>query len=290
MREYIIVTDDCCDLTLDYIKDEHIVVAPMGFVLDGVGYGVDNPMEPKEFYRKMREDGSMPTTNALNPMEMYDAMKPVVESGKDVLCLSFSSGLSSCYQSAVTAAQELMEEFPGSTIKVVDSLAASMGEGLFVYYVNEYKKSGKTLEEAYAYAEEIKLNICHEFTVNDLMHLHRGGRVSKATAIIGTLINVKPVLHVDDEGHLISLFNVRGRKKALRAIVDNMEKNMGGLKDKNEIVFISHADSEEDAKSVQKMVEERFGIKACMMNMICPTIGSHCGPGTVALFYFGEHR
>jgi len=289
MRDYVIMTDGNGDLPEEYAKAQGIIVLPMCFNMDGKVYGEGEDMDAKTFYSKMHE-GKMPTTMALNPHHFEEAFRPVLESGKDILYISFSSGLSSSYSTGAVIAEEISGEFEGSKIIVLDSLCASMGQGLLVYLANEQKKAGKNIDEVAAWVEKYKGNICHQFTVDDLMHLHRGGRVSKTTAIIGTLINVKPVLHVDDEGHLISLNNVRGRRKALNALVDNMEKTMGSFKDQNKIVFISHGDCEEDALYVKKKVQEKFGIRDFMINMICPSIGSHSGPGTVALFFLGEQR
>ncbi len=289
MREYVIMTDGNGDLPEDYAKAEGILLVPMSFNLDGKIYGEEEQMDPKEFYAKMRE-GKMPTTMALNPNAFECAFRPVLEGGRDILYISFSSGLSSSYATGQVVAKQMEEEYPGSRVLVLDSLCASMGQGLLVYLTNEQKKAGKNMDETAAYVERIKGNVCHQFTVDDLMHLHRGGRVSKTTAVIGTLINVKPVLHVDDEGHLVSLFNVRGRRKALNALVDNMEKSMGKFRDQNKIVFISHGDAEEDALYVKQRVQERFGIDNFMINIICPTVGAHSGPGTVALFFLGEKR
>ena len=173
---------------------------------------------------------------------------------------------------------------------MIDSLCASLGQGLLVYYACKKKEEGATLEETAAYVEALKLHICHQFTVDDLFHLHRGGRVSKATAILGTIANIKPVLHVDDEGHLINISKIRGRKRSLAALVDNMEKTIGDYKDKNQVVFISHGDCLEDAEYVKQLVEERFGIHEFLINYVGCTIGAHSGPGTVALFYLGETR
>lgn len=290
MKDYVIITDGNADLPADYAAENGIVVIPMGYNLDGKVYGEGEDLDPKEFYAMMR-DGKMPTTMALNPYTYEAEFRKVLESGRDVLYLCFSSGLSNSYNASLLAKQTLEAENPEWHIVIVDSLAASMGQGLFVYKVQQQKLAGKSIEEAAAWAQAHKLNICHQFTVDDLMHLHRGGRVSKATAIVGTLIHVKPVLHVDNEGHLISLFNVRGRKKALGALVDNMEKTMGKFaEDNKDIIFISHGDCEEDALYVKKKIEERFGFHNFMINMICPTIGAHSGPGTIAVFFMGETR
>ena len=188
------------------------------------------------------------------------------------------------------AAEELKEEYPDRKISVVDSLCASLGEGLFVYKAVQMKEAGASMEEVAAWLEEHKQNFCHVFTVDDLFHLYRGGRVSKAAAIVGTMINLKPLLHVDDEGHLIPLSKVRGRKKSLATLVSMMEERIGSWKDKNDIIFISHGDCEEDAQYVAKLVREKFGYESFLINTIGATIGTHSGPGTVALFFMGEYR
>jgi DegV family protein with EDD domain len=189
-----------------------------------------------------------------------------------------------------TVARDLCNYNPDANIKVVDSLCASMGEGLLVHKAVQMKEAGKSMDDIFDWLEENKLNLCHIFTVDDLHHLHRGGRLSKTTAIIGTLINVKPVLHVNNEGRLVPLNNVRGRKKSLISLVNQMEKRISGFEDKNDTVFISHGDSLEDAEYVASLVRERFGVENIVINYICPTIGSHSGPGTIALFFMGNPR
>lgn len=235
-------------------------------------------------------NGEMPTTMASNPESIRKSFTQNIADGYDILHISFSSGLSSSYSNTAVTAKEMESEYPDSRIVVIDSLCASLGQGLLVYYACKKKEEGATLEETAAYVEALKLHICHQFTVDDLFHLHRGGRVSKATAILGTIANIKPVLHVDDEGHLINISKIRGRKRSLAALVDNMEKTIGDYKDKNQVVFISHGDCLEDAEYVKQLVEERFGIHEFLINYVGCTIGAHSGPGTVALFYLGETR
>ena len=230
----------------------------------------------------------MPTTNASIPDEVQNSFEAYLKEGYDILHISFSSGLSASHNNARIAANELAEQYPDRKIILVDSLCASLGQGLFVHYAVTMKEQGKSIEEVAAWLEENKLHLCHQFTVNDLFHLHRGGRVSKATAIIGTLINVKPVLHVDNEGHLTSVCNVRGRKKALLKLVELMGEQIDGYQ--NDIVFISHGDCLEDAEFVAAQVKERFGIQNFLIDYVSPTIGAHSGPGTVALFYLGNTR
>ncbi len=289
MKDYIITTDITCDLPEDYLRQHNISVLPLYYTFDDTVYGDKIFLTPKEFYDKMRK-GAMPTTMAANPENARMLFTGLLDQGYDILHIAFSSALSGSCSVAGTVARELQEERPEARIVVVDSLCASLGEGLFVHKAVELKESGKSLDETLAWLEKNKLNFCHLFTVDDLFHLHRGGRVSKATAIIGTLINVKPVLHVDNEGRLIPLNNVRGRKKALISLVDQMENRLKNYPQQNDIVFISHGDCEEDAQFVADLIKERFGIKNALLNYVCPTIGSHSGPGTVALFFMGNER
>lgn len=287
MRDFIISTDSTSDLPESFVRENNISIHPLYYTVKGTQYGGQNEMDMGEFYRIMR-DGEMPQTSASNPDVILNIFNRDLDKGCDILHISFSSGLSSSYNNAHVMAEEAMEGHEGSRIVVIDSLCASLGQGLLVYHAVRLKKEGKSLDEVAAWIEENKLHICHEFTVEDLKYLFKGGRISKAAAYIGSLINVKPVLHVDDEGHLISLFTVRGRKKSLAAMVDNMAERVGSCE--NSFVFISHADCHEDAELLAGLVKERFGIDALIIGAVSPTIGSHCGPGTIALFHLGEHR
>ncbi len=289
MNNYIITTDTTTDLPEDYIKKHNLGIMSLTYTLEGTTYSKDNPLDVKLFYEKMR-NGSMPTTSQVNPENAKNIFLPYLKDGYDILHIAFSSGLSGSYNSARIAAEELSEEFPERKITVIDSLAASLGEGLLVHKAVMLKEQGADLDTVADWVEQNKLHIVHNFTVDDLFHLHRGGRVSKATAILGTMINVKPILHVDDEGHLIALSKVRGRKKSLQALVDSMEKQMGSYRSQNDIVFISHGDSLADAQYVADLVKQRFGIESFLINYVGPTIGAHSGPGTMALFYLGEYR
>lgn len=289
MDNYIITTDTTADLPEDYIKKHNLGIMSLTYTLEGTTYSKDNPLEVKLFYEKMR-NGSMPTTSQVNPENAKNIFLPYLKDGYDILHIAFSSGLSGSYNSTRIAAEELSEEFPDRKITVIDSLAASLGEGLLVHKAVMLKEQGADLDTVADWVEQNKLHIVHNFTVDDLFHLHRGGRVSKATAILGTMINVKPILHVDDEGHLIALSKVRGRKKSLQALVDSMEKQMGTYKNQNDIVFISHGDSLADAQYVADLVKQRFGIDSFLINYVGPTIGAHSGPGTIALFYMGDYR
>lgn len=246
-------------------------------------------MEVREFYDRMR-NGMMPTTSQVNPETAKAYLNSFLEESRQLLVLSFSSGLSGTCGNVNLAAREIMEERPDCRIVVVDTLCASLGEGLLVHKAVQLKKQGKSLEETAQWVEAHKENLVHVFTVDDLFHLHRGGRVSKATAIVGTLAGIKPLLHVDEEGHLTAVGKVRGRKKSLQALVDMMEKQVGSWRDQNDCIFISHGDCAEDADYVRQLVQERFGVKDFLINEIGPTIGAHSGPGTVALFFMGDAR
>lgn len=287
---YIISTDTTCDFPEEYYQQHGLAVLPLSYILEGETYfrgGKELP--PEEFYAKMRS-GSMPTTSQVNPEGARAAFEPLIKEGKDILHIAFSSGLSGSYNSARIAAEELMEEYPERKILVVDSLCASLGEGLLVHKALEKKESGMALEELAAWCEENKLHIIHSFTVDDLFHLYRGGRVSKVAAVVGTMISLKPVLHVNNEGKLIPLSKVRKRKKSLEALVDAMAEKQGSFAGKNDVVFISHGDCLEDAEYVKKLVQERFGVKNFLINPVGPVIGAHSGPGTLALFFMGDSR
>lgn len=289
MTDYVIVTDNTADLPYSYYKEHGMEYTYLTYTMDGQSYGKNQELEFSDFYARMR-NGSMPTTSQVNAEEAKEVFCPILEQGKDILYLAFSSGLSGTYNSVRLAGEELQEEYPERKIIVIDTLSASLGEGLLVDKAVELKEQGLSLEENAAWLEEHKLNLCHVFTVDDLFHLHRGGRVSKVAAVVGTMINLKPVLHVDNEGHLIPLKNVRGRKKSLSGLVSLMEEQIGEWKDKNTKIFISHGDCREDAEYVAKLVKEKFGYETFLINYVGATIGAHSGPGTIALFFWGDHR
>lgn len=289
MGNFRIITDTTADLPVNYIMENKLGIMFLPYILDGVTYSPEKGLDYKVFYEKMRS-GLMPTTSQVNPEEAKEMFEQYLTETKEILCLSFSSGLSGTYNSARIAAEEVMEEHPDCKIMVIDSKCASLGEGLFVHKAIQMQKEGKSMEEIAEWLESHKLNFVHVFTVDDLNHLYRGGRVSKATAIIGTMANIKPVLHVNDEGLLIPVSKVRGRKKSLHALTDYMEQKMGSFRNENKTVFISHGDAAEDAELVAEAIKERFGIDSFLINHIGPTIGAHAGPGTIALFFMGESR
>lgn len=289
MKKYMITTDGGSDLSVEYLQEHGIDAVPLYYNMDGQIYGGENAQDPHEFYDLMRQ-GKMPTTMAANPEEVEKMFRKYIEEGYDILHIGFSSALSGTYNVSAMVANQLMEEMPEVKIVAIDSLAASLGQGLLVHKANEMKNAGKTLDEVAQWVEDNKLHLAHQFTVDDLFNLHRGGRVSKTTAIVGSLIQIKPVLHVDDEGRLVATGKVRGRKKSLNALVDNMAATVGDYLDKNDIIFISHGDCPEEAQAVADKVKERFGIDKFHIGYVNPVIGAHSGPGTMALFYLGEKR
>lgn len=288
-RDYTIVTDTTCDLPQDYYEKNNVTVITLTYMLDGVEYdgSFENSLKPALFYEKLR-GGIMAKTAAVSPETMTRIFTNVLEQGSDLLYVAFSSGLSSTYQNACIARDELAEKYPDQKILCVDSLCASLGEGLLLDLVLRKAREGANVEELAAYAQEIRLHVCHYFTVDDLNHLYRGGRVSKTTALFGTMLGIKPVMHVDNEGHLIPIGKVRGRRQSLDALVTKMGTKIEGCD--NPYVFISHGDCIDDAKYVSVQVKAKYGIKTEIIGTIGPVIGSHSGPGTVALFFVGKDR
>lgn len=286
-----LVTDNTADLPKEYLKEHQVDYLVLSYIVDGVAYGKEKELDWKEFYAMMR-DGKMPTTSQVNPEDAKDFFKECIRENNEVLYLAFSSGLSGTCNNARLAAEEIMEEHPEVKITVVDSLCASLGEGLFVHKAIRMRDAGKSMDETAKWLTDHVQNFVHAFTVDDLFHLYRGGRVSRASAILGTLASIKPKLHVDHEGHLILIGKVRGRKKSLNALVDYMEEKMGSWlqENKEDYIFISHGDALEEAEYVRDQIKERFGMEHFLINNIGPTIGAHSGPGTIALFFMGEER
>ena len=290
MNDFVIVTDSSADLNLDLVRETGVEVLPLTFLMGDKSYEnhPDNrEMDPHTFYNKMRE-GETATTSAVNVGQYTDFCESYLEAGKDILILAFSSGLSATCRSAQLAAEDLSEKFPERKIYVVDTLCASLGQGMLVWLAAQQKQAGKTIDEVRDWAEANRGSVAHWFTVNDLMHLQRGGRVSAATALVGTMLSIKPVMHVDDEGHLIKVTTARGRKASLMALVDEMEKS--AIDPQNQTVFISHGDCPEDAQTVADEIAKRFGVKDFRINHVGPVIGAHTGPGVVALFFVGKER
>lgn len=289
MREYIITTDNNSDLPEEFYKEHGVGCVYLSYTINGKTYTHDNFLPVEEFYGQMR-NGSMPTTAQVNPQAARGLMEPYLKAGKDILHIAFSSGLSGTCNSCRMAAEELIEEYQDRKIIIVDSLSASLGQGLLVYEAALRKEQGMDMEEVAQWVEVHKQNLVHMFTVDDLNHLYRGGRVSRTTAIVGGMLNIKPVLHVDDEGKLVAVGKVRGRKKSLQALVDAMNEKLGSYGASCHTIFISHGDCIEDARFVEKRVKEQYPIDTVVINHVGATIGAHSGPGTVALFFLGDVR
>lgn len=284
---YKIITDTCCDFPQEMYAQLDLNVVPLTVTYDGKDYNSYSEQWLKEMFAGLR-NGVSAQTCAVNPEGWCSVIEPALQEGKDALILAFSSGLSTTYQSAVIAAQELKEKYPERTIHVVDTLCASLGQGLLVHYACQKRDEGMSLEELTAWCEEYKFKLCHWFTVDDLMYLKRGGRVSAATALMGTMLQIKPVLHVDNEGHLINVSKSRGRKASIEALCQKMGET--AIPGANDTVFICHGDCLEDAQYLEKLVKEKYGVKNVFIYYVGAVIGSHSGPGTLALFYLGEHR
>lgn len=291
MNKYVLVTDSSCDLSEAMVRELDLSVLPLSFHIGEDSYK-DHPdrreMDPKDFYDRIRS-GAMPTTSAVNPEEYIEHLTPFLEQGQDVLVLAFSSGLSTTCQSAQIAAAELSERYPERKLLVVDTLCASMGQGLLCWHAAQKRLAGESMEAVRDWCEENKLRLCHWFTVDDLMHLKRGGRVSAATAVVGTMLQIKPVLHVDDEGRLINVSKARGRRASLDALVSKAGE-LATEPAAQKLMLISHSDCETDAQYVADQIKEKYGVQRIELNNIGPVIGSHTGPGCVALFFLGEHR
>lgn len=291
MAEYIISTDTSCDFPLEYVKQHQLPLVTLFYSIDGVTgeNGCPSSDVLKNFYDKMRA-GSMTKTQQASIEDTEKVFREILQEGKDILHIAFSSGLSGTANAARLAAENMMEEFPERKIIVIDSLCASLGQGLLVDYALKLQQQGKNMEETAKWLEDHIQNICHLFTVEDLKYLQRGGRISKTTALVGTMIGIKPVLHVDPEGKLVSISKVRGRKQSIQALVNKMEENIGKYRGEKQPIFISHGDCIEDANYLAELVKERFGYDEFLINDVGPTIGAHSGPGTLALFFMGETR
>ena len=287
MSEYKIITDSGCDLPQEMLSRLDVQTVPLivNFRNEAKEDTVDEGI--KELYAGLRA-GEAATTSAVNPDRWMEKMEGVLAEGKDVLTVTFSSGLSTTYQSAVIAGNELKEKYPDRKIFVVDGLSASLGQGLLVWYACKMKDAGMSVEELAAWVEENRLHLCHWFTVDDLMYLKRGGRVSAATALVGTMLQIKPVLHVDDEGHLINVAKTRGRKASIQALAQKAGELGEGYD--NSTMFICHGDCIEDAEYLAEIVKEKYGVKEVFIGYTGAVIGSHSGPGTLALFFMGKHR
>ena len=288
MSDYIIITDSSCDIMPELLREWEVPCVSLTYKFDEDADSHGNYDLPFDrFYDRMRK-GGVARTAAANMDTFKRAFEPYLKEGKDLLYIGFSSGLSTTVNSGAMAAKELMEEYPERRVIVEDTFAASAGFGLLVWLTVQEKRKGAGLEEAAKFVEDTRFHLCHWFTVDDLVYLKRGGRVSAAAAFVGGVLNIKPVLHMDDPGHLINMFKVRGRRASIKALADKygelaVDKEHG-------TVFISHGDCIDDAKLLEKMLHERYGASVQLITYVGPVIGSHSGPGTLALFFVGKER
>lgn len=290
MTKFTLITDSASDLSAQMVNDLGIVCIPLTFTIEDKSYANypdERELSSKKFYA-MQRAGKIASTSAINTATFLQTLEPFLQEGKDVLYMAFSSALSSTYSASVAAVEELRQKYPKQKIYTVDTLCASMGEGLLVYLTAQQMNAGCSIEEAVSYVEKTKLNLCHWFTVDDLNHLRRGGRLSATSAVVGTVLNIKPVLHVDNLGRLVNVNKVRGRRKSIMAMFNEMEET--AIDPAAQTVFISHGDCPEDAEFLAAMVKERLGVKEVVVNYIGPVIGAHSGAGTLALFFLGTKR
>ncbi len=286
MRDYVILTDSGTDLSKEKAKEVGIKVLDLTVLKEGDPTPYPNSeVDPKEFYAFLRTK-KMAKTSAVNPEAFKEEMEKIISEGKDVIYLGFSSGLSNTYNAGRIAAEELSEKYPDSKVYACDTLCASLGEGLLVYLAAKKKLSGASIDEVRDYVEENKLHLCHQFTVDDLMFLKRGGRVSAATAIVGQALGIKPVMHVDNEGHLIKVGTARGRKNSIDALFNKVKETITD----RDIMFICHGDCIDDANYVAERLKNELGVKEVYIDYTGVVIGSHSGPGTLALFHLGTQR
>lgn len=289
MREYVIATESNADLEEAFVKEHGICVIPHYYTLDDEMYGEEKELTPHEFYEEMRA-GKKAGTMASNPAVILDRFEKIAEEGKDILFISFSSALSSGINNIKNGADEVMEAHPEMKIVVIDTLSASACEGMMIRQAVAMRKEGKSMDETADWISEHVKYLCALFTVEDLQYLYRGGRLSKSSAVLGGMINIKPILHINDEGKLVPLEKVRGRKKSLSALLDHMEEQLGSFRDKQILPAVIHGDCEEDANAIAQMMKERFGFEKVHVAQIGPSIGAHSGPGTIGLLFMGEKR
>jgi DegV family protein with EDD domain len=287
---FAIVTDSSANLPVDLIDKYNITVLSLVFISDGQqyrSYEKGKDIDLSEFYKMMRE-GTVFTTSCVSPQTVVEEVEPLLESGKDVLYIGFSSGLSATYATVRAELEQLARKYPACTVLCVDTLSAALGEGLLVTYAARMREDGKSMREVYDWLEANKLHLCHWFTVDDLKYLKRGGRISAATALVGSVLNIKPVMHMDDEGHLVAADKAIGTRKAISMLVENMKRlYYPGTK---QLVYIVHGDCEDTAQLLAAKVRDCFDVEDILIRQVDPVIGAHSGPGTVALFFMGEKR
>ena len=287
MNNYVIITDSSCDLPASLADELGVKVLQLEVNIEGERTKFNNEIDIKDFYATLRTKKAV-TTSAVNIDRFLGVFEKELADGNDILYIGFSSGLSSTYSAGKSAADELSEKYPDNKILTVDSLSASLGQGLLVTLAARKKSEGAAIEELCRYVEETKWHLCHWFTVDDLFFLKRGGRVSAATAVFGTMLSIKPVLHMDNEGHLINVENARGRQSSIKALLEHMKKL--AIEPQKQTIYISHGDCYDEAKSLADMIKAEFGINDILISEVGPVIGAHSGPGTMALFFLGSER
>ena len=290
MADYVIMTDSSSDLPAKLAEEMELSVLPLSVFIEDkqyLNYLDEREISFHEIYQKLRTK-CMAKTSAVNMNDFLKPMEDILASGRDLLYIGFSSGLSGTYNAGAAAAEELAEKYPGRKVYAVDSLSASLGQGLLVYHAWLQKKAGLGIDQLRDWVIDNRLHLCHWFTVDDLMFLKRGGRISGATAIVGSMLSIKPVMHVDNEGHLIKVSTARGRKASIRALADEAQKR--GIDLQNQTIFISHGDCEEEANFLADIMRKRFNVRDVLVNYVGPVIGAHSGPGTIALFFMGTER
>lgn len=290
MNDYVIMTDSSCDLPAKMADDMGLSVLPLSVYIEDktyINYLDEREIAFSEIYAKLRTKCPA-KTSAVNMNDFLGPMEEILKAGKDLLYIGFSSGLSGTYNAGAAAAQEMAEKYPERKIYAVDSLCASMGQGLLVYHAWQHKQNGETIEQVRDWVIDNRLHLCHYFTIDDLMFLKRGGRVSGATAVVGSMLSIKPIMHVDNDGHLIKIGTARGRKASIRALADGAAKL--GVDLENQVIFISHGDCLEEAEYLAGIMRERFHVKDVVISYVGPVIGAHSGPGTIALFFLGTER
>ncbi|NLZ47970.1 MAG: DegV family protein [Clostridiales bacterium] len=285
----LLITDSCSDLPVKYAEDNNILIMPLTFNFKGATYQDDSgkSINYKDFYNEMRK-GEMSSTSQINPSTFEETFRKYVSQGYSLIYIAFSSALSGTYNSACIARDAILEENPDADISIIDSKCASLGLGLLVYNACEKLKTGDSKEDVVNWVENSKLKLNHWFTVDDLHHLKRGGRVSSTSAILGTLLDIKPILKVNTEGKLVPVTKVKGRKKSIKSLADTLKERI--IDPENQVIAISHGDCEEDARLLEKLIKENVKVKDVIINYVGPVVGSHSGPGTIALFFFSKDR
>lgn len=285
----LLITDSCSDLPVKYAEDNNILIMSLSFNFKGVNYKDDfgKSISYKDFYSEVRK-GEMTSTSQINPSTFEEAFRKYVSQGYSLIYIAFSSALSGTHNSACIARDSILEENPDADISIIDSKCASLGLGLLVYNACEKLKAGESKEDVVNWVENNKLKLNHWFTVDDLHHLKRGGRVSSTSAILGTLLDIKPILKVNDEGKLVPVTKIKGRKKSIKSLADTLKQRIVNPED--QVIAISHGDCEEDARLLEKFIKEDIKVKDVIFNYVGPVVGSHSGPGTIALFFFGKDR